>query len=156
MGEVAAAAGSADQRDRVIRCDAWERQLAPPPWAVWSGMLVPSLNAAMRHHVAAMTKIQTVQLAIAIEQRHLQADGPPADLSDLVPDHIDAVPIDPFDGQPLRYLRLDDGYVIYSVGFDGLDDGGAVERSEGKPAPDIGIRVQRPDLRRAVTDVIAP
>jgi hypothetical protein len=31
---------------------------------------------------------------------------------------------DPFNGQPLRYKRLAKGYVVYSVGEDGQDDGG--------------------------------
>ncbi len=29
-----------------------------------------------------------------------------------------------FDGQPLRYKKLAKGYVVYSVGEDGKDDGG--------------------------------
>jgi hypothetical protein len=32
--------------------------------------------------------------------------------------------LDPFDGQPLRYKKLAKGYVVYSVGEDGKDDGG--------------------------------
>lgn len=148
MGEMMTVAGLDDLRERVMRTQTKDQQPDPPRWAVVTNILVPSLGAPIRNHVAAMTKIQTVQLALVIEQRHLEGHALPADLSELAADHIDAVPIDPFDGQPLRYMRLDDGYVIYSVGTNGTDDGGAVERSEGKPAPDLGIRVQRADLRR--------
>jgi hypothetical protein len=34
------------------------------------------------------------------------------------------VPIDPFDGQPVRYRCTDPGYVLYSILEDGQDNGG--------------------------------
>ena len=37
---------------------------------------------------------------------------------------MDEIPPDPFDGKPLRYKKLEKGYVVYSVGPDGNDDGG--------------------------------
>ena len=42
----------------------------------------------------------------------------------LVPDYLAAVPIDPYSGRPLVYRRTGDGYLLYSVGLDGVDDGG--------------------------------
>jgi hypothetical protein len=41
-----------------------------------------------------------------------------------VPALLDRVPKDPFDGQPIRYCKLDKGYVVYSVGEDRKDDKG--------------------------------
>ena len=41
-----------------------------------------------------------------------------------LPDSLPATFSDPFDGQPLRYKKLAKGYVVYSVGEDGKDDGG--------------------------------
>ena len=35
------------------------------------------------------------------------------------------VPIDPFDGKPLRLTTKDGAIVVYSVGKDQVDDGGA-------------------------------
>jgi hypothetical protein len=32
-----------------------------------------------------------------------------------------ATPIDPFDGKPIRYLKLDDGFVLWTVYLDGRD-----------------------------------
>ena len=43
-----------------------------------------------------------------------------------MPDLLATVPIDPIDGKPLRFRRLADGVVIYSVGQDGRDDGGEI------------------------------
>jgi hypothetical protein len=44
-------------------------------------------------------------------------------------DYLRKVPLDPYDSQPLRFRRLPDGVVIYSVGVDGVDHGGIVNRA---------------------------
>ena len=54
----------------------------------------------------------------------------PEELSDLTPTFLDAVPTDPFDGEPLRYRVMENGYIVYSIGDNQRDDGGA-ERTEG-------------------------
>ncbi len=46
----------------------------------------------------------------------------PETLGELVPEYLDDVPRDDFDGEPLRYDR--DKKVVYSVGEDLTDDGG--------------------------------
>lgn len=46
-------------------------------------------------------------------------------LSDLVPNYLPAVPMDPFaDNAPLRYIRTGTHFVLYSIGPDGADNGG--------------------------------
>ncbi len=51
----------------------------------------------------------------------------PESLEALVPDQIDAVPLDPFTDDPLKYLRTDGGFLLYSVGPNGIDDGGLMD-----------------------------
>ena len=41
-----------------------------------------------------------------------------------MPRFLDAVPLDPFDGKPLRYRELGTGFVVYSIGPNRRDDGG--------------------------------
>jgi hypothetical protein len=53
------------------------------------------------------------------------------------------VPTDPFDGRPLRYVVKDDEYLVYSIGTDGVDDGG-----QGDVNPDIVFRVERKETNR--------
>jgi hypothetical protein len=49
----------------------------------------------------------------------------PETLDELVPDFLPSVPIDPNGGKPLRYHPNSDGtYLLYSVGENGVDDGG--------------------------------
>jgi len=49
---------------------------------------------------------------------------------------------DPYDGQPLRWLRLDDGVEVYSIGPDGEDNGGKMDRQHPlTPGTDLGFRL---------------
>jgi hypothetical protein len=43
----------------------------------------------------------------------------------LVPSYLDAIPTDPFDGHAIRLAIKGDRWIIYSVGPDGVDNGGA-------------------------------
>jgi hypothetical protein len=64
-------------------------------------------------------------LAEAAVRRHVIVEGkPPETLASLVPEYLAAVPQDPFGPGPLVYRRKDDGYLLYSVGQNGIDDGG--------------------------------
>jgi hypothetical protein len=87
--------------------------------------------------------------AVAVERYRLAHGRLPENLAELVPAQLETVPLDPFDGRPLRYKRLSPGYVVYSVGFDRVDDGGVddarVDRYDiRRPyGPDITFRVER-------------
>ncbi|MEP6592719.1 MAG: hypothetical protein ABJC51_03460, partial [Acidobacteriota bacterium] len=92
-------------------------------------------------------------VTLAIERYRRGHDGVlPAQLSDLVPSRLSAVPVDPFSGSGLIYKRLPQGYVVYSVGPDRADNGGEgagthLRRRMGGNLlrdlpPDIGITVK--------------
>lgn len=61
-------------------------------------------------------------LLIALKRFHEVTGTLPETLGGLVPDHISQVPIDPYDGQPIRYSRL--RRIIWSVGMDVADSEG--------------------------------
>jgi hypothetical protein len=63
-------------------------------------------------------------LARAAEGFRLLHGSYPTSLNDLVPEFIDQVPLDPYGGAPLRAIVADGGLVLYSVGWDGEDNGG--------------------------------
>jgi len=63
--------------------------------------------------------------ALALKRYELRNGHYPSALAQLVPDFVPAVPRDPVDGQPLRYRINSDGtFLLYSIGEDGVDDGG--------------------------------
>jgi hypothetical protein len=80
-------------------------------------------------NIGNFTRIETakeiVVAAIALKRFQLQRGKFPEKLSDLAPGFLPSVPFDPMDGKPLRYRANADGtFLLYSVGDDGVDDGG--------------------------------
>lgn len=73
---------------------------------------------------AATTRLFIAELALQAYQ--LEHGALPGRLEELTPEFLTELPLDPFDpvNRPLRYVRTDDGYVVYSIGADGKDDGG--------------------------------
>jgi hypothetical protein len=63
------------------------------------------------------THLACTTAGLAAEQFRLRHQRWPDSIEDLVAaDLLPAVPIDVFDGQPLRFRKTPDGIVIYSVG----------------------------------------
>jgi hypothetical protein len=59
-------------------------------------------------------------------------------LNALVPEFLPSVPLDCMDGKPLKYqLRSDGKFVLYSVGKDGVDNGG--DASSTSPDGKLGL-----------------
>jgi hypothetical protein len=89
-----------------------------------SEMLLPSLSRLAVREASTQALSDLAVNALAVE-RFCQRQGRlPGSLGKLTPEFLDSVPADPFNGAPLRYRGLSPGYVIYSVGADGHDDGG--------------------------------
>ncbi len=89
-----------------------------------NALMLPSLDRmpeAMARNDARITQADT---ACAIERYRLTNGAPPDTLSALVPAYLPAPPVDPFDGQPMRYRREGTAYTLYSVNVDGVDGGG--------------------------------
>lgn len=79
----------------------------------------------MRRLFTAESQRRIVVTAIALCRFERQRGSSPVDLSALVPEFLPAVPLDPMDGQPLRYLKAKGGRLVpYSIGDDGVDGGG--------------------------------
>jgi len=73
--------------------------------------------------------------AAAVERHRLAKGRLPEQLADLVPAYLEQVPIDPFDGQPIRYRRTEPGYVLWSVMEDGQDNGGKEREDVARGEP---------------------
>jgi hypothetical protein len=77
--------------------------------------------------------------AIALKRYQLGHGELPRTLAALVPAYLSSMPLDPVVGQPLRYRLNSDGtFVLYSIGLDGVDEGGDAARrgsgSSGRPS----------------------
>lgn len=139
---------------RLGRMDEIEARLARDRARRWpvhllSGMLLPSFLKYADKVSSAESMVSAAQVACALEgHRVARAGHLPERLESLVPEWLAAVPADPFDGQPLRYLRQGGGYTVYSVGEDRKDSGGRERPRGGQPLPagttDLTFTVERP------------
>jgi len=101
-----------------------------PPGLLFTKWMGPSLRAIKTSVQRAEAIRALVVTAIAIERYRIRHGSLPRTLKDLTPDYLKTEPIDWFDGRPLRYRAdTNDQFILYSVGQDLKDDGGAV----GKP-----------------------
>lgn len=107
--------------------------------------LLPAISAAGSADARGEAWRDLTDAALAARRYHLKHGKPPATLADLTPDFLPRVPIDPFDGQPLRLLAQDDKLVIYSIGRDRRDDGGVFDPV--KQEPDVGIEIKLPTTK---------
>jgi len=91
---------------------------------IYVKMLMPACGKVAEVDKRHVAHTDLVKAAISIE-RYKLANG------DL-PDSLDSSFIDVFNGLPLRYEKTDEGYLIYSVGKDKVDNSGTIFDSEGK------------------------
>lgn len=111
-------------------------------------LLSLSHSPTQRIFAAHETALQTeglAQTAFALALYRAEHGQYPERLEELVPQYAAAVPRDRFIGGPLHYRRVGPGYLLYSVGENGNDDGGRRADDDGQPlapqgADDIGLR----------------
>jgi len=112
-----------EEFQRVVDTAASEARRFPP--RLFSAMLLPALGKVPQKFLALDARRQAAMVALAIERHRLASGGqPPESLAAISAEFLPAIPVDPFDGQPMRYRTLGQGYVVYSVGQGLLDNGG--------------------------------
>jgi len=105
-------------------------------------MLLPAVRKVTQSAMERTAIQRTALTAIAIERYRVKHGKLPEKLVDLVPDFIEGIPVDPTDGQPLRYRVLEKGFVVYSIGPDKQDDQGDVGLSSQR-GRDLGMKIER-------------
>jgi hypothetical protein len=105
---------------------------------VRTALLVPGLDAVAVAAARGDFGGDAAATAIAIERYRRRHHAWPERLDELVPEFLPQVPTDPFDGRPVRYVVQPDKYLLYSVGRDGVDNGG-----QGEQEPDIVFTVKQ-------------
>ncbi len=75
--------------------------------------------------------VDLARVAIALERFRLAHGGYPDSLDALAPAYLPSVPRDVVGGEPLHYRRDGERFILYSIGWNGVDDGG--EQAWTKP-----------------------
>jgi hypothetical protein len=115
-------------------------------------MLVPVYSKLGEGFRRRQAQLRSAIASVALERYRQAHGGWPDSLAVLVPKYLTSVPADPYDGAPLRFRRLADHVVVYSLGPDGQDDGGNIEKNSGAPGTDIGFRLWDATHRRQPPD----
>ena len=105
-----------------------DRDAEPLMYLPRDGLLTSELAPAFSSAMTAAARAQAIhaeaQTAVAATRYRLDHGNLPDSLELLVPNYLDEIPLDPFDGKPMRLVHKKDQWIIYSIGPDGKDDGG--------------------------------
>ena len=95
-----------------------------PPYHIFARFLLPALSGVITKVAAEQEQVDEATLACALERYRLANGSYPDSLVGLAPKFIASIPNDVISGDALKYRRTDDGsFVLYSVGWNGKDDG---------------------------------
>jgi hypothetical protein len=132
---------------------AWDEEvrtrLAPPSRAVLTRLLLPAMQKFSEAFRREHAYLRCASVALAAERYRRDKKIWPQSVDQLSPQYLSSVPLDPYDGKPLRYKRKIDGVIIYSIGQDVVDNGGNLDRHHiTSPGVDLGLRLWDVNKRR--------
>ena len=119
----------------------WEVQLNEMRTEIWrhpsyfiTSLIAPAPGNVINKAIYAQTLVSQAVIACALERHHLEKGSYPDSLDVVRLADGKPLPPDPMDGKPMRYRKTPNGkYVLWSIGFDGKDDGGKRVLDEKKP-----------------------
>ena len=115
--------------DRLIK----ERLSGFALYQVFNKMLLPALGKVSSRSDRMLTADRLAVTVCALERYRLAMGTYPESLVALTPRWMNSVPLDPMDGQPLRYQLQSGGDLrLYSVGANKSDDGGIGDSATGR------------------------
>lgn len=103
------------------------KQYAPGIFGLVASSTMTAYQGIADRALMVQARINQARIACALERHFIKHQAYPDQLSALVPQYLPAVPLDPMDARPMRYQKTTAGrYKLWSLGFDGDDDGGKV------------------------------
>jgi hypothetical protein len=110
--------------------------------------LCPAVQKVLQADLRTKAILRTAYTALAMERFHLANGRWPGKLDELVPQYLSNVPVDPYDGAPLRMSRKGSAVIVYSISQDKVDQGGVLLANPTSAGSDIGFILQDPTRRR--------
>jgi type II secretory pathway pseudopilin PulG len=105
-------------------------------------IVFPSLDGSLKANARMQANDACARTAIAMTRYRLDHGSLPTRLAALVPNYVDAIPTDPFNGQPLRLVIKNNEWIIYSVGPNGIDDNGVGNDKTHKTKDDVAFTLK--------------
>jgi hypothetical protein len=92
---------------------------------ILTSLVLPSYERTLTSNFRCETTRQIILAVVELKLYQLKLGNYPMNLNQLVPLYCERTPIDPMDGNSLRYkLNADGSFLLYSVGENFIDDGG--------------------------------
>ena len=108
-------------------------------------LLLPAVQQVVVAEGRCIQRMRNLEVAFAIAVWRAEHDAYPESLDQLAPKQIAEVPNDLFTGQPLKYRRTDDGYLLYSVGDNAQDEEGR-SFDDNPRGDDLVVRMPVPKM----------
>jgi hypothetical protein len=125
--------------------DAIRKQVSQSIGDVLINMTLPAFRRLQQAEDRNEQIQRNLQIAFALAAYRHEQGSYPKQLADLAPKYLKAIPDDLFSGKALIYRSAEKGYLLYSVGVNGKDDGG--RGSADDPAgDDLAVRIPLPKL----------
>ncbi len=120
--------------------------LAKEPYLVRE--IMPATEKIAEAERRTRSVLRCAAAGLAVERYRHKHGRWPEKLDDLKGEFLSAVPLDPYDQQPVRYRNDGEGVVIWCLGTDRTDDGGArATLNTYKEGTDVGFRLWDVDKR---------
>jgi hypothetical protein len=114
---------------------------------VLMGLLAPAVRKVQYAEDRTEQITRNLHVAFALAAYRKAEGRYPAKLADLAPKYLAAVPGDVFTGKELIYKPSANGYLFYSIGANGKDDGGQWY-GDDPPGDDPRVRMPLPELKK--------
>jgi hypothetical protein len=108
--------------------------------------LVPAFNKVQQAADRNEQAQRNLHIAFALAAYRSDHGAYPKRLGELTPTYLSHVPEDLFSGKALIYRPAEDGYLLYSVGPNGRDEGGR-RYDDDPPGDDLRVRLPLPKTK---------
>ena len=112
---------------------------------VTRGML-PAFTAFAQSMASSSARIRVAEGLAAVRRWQLGHAGewPPSLESAAKEAGLPSVPVDPYDGRPIRFAVVQGQPTVYAIGQDGRDDGGRIDNARTPDSGDVLLRLPKP------------
>jgi hypothetical protein len=119
---------------------------------IFVGLFMPALTTCATAEDRTTMRFELTKLGFALAAYRADNGSYPDKLADLTPKYVAKVPTDLFSDSDLHYKQEGDGYLLYSVGINGKDDGGKTygdADESGEIWDDLVVRVPTAETPKA-------
>ena len=147
-----------DQADEWRRWDERVRDTKKPLLGKFTDtlplLLAPGVSGGFEAYLRYQAMLRSTSLMLAAERHRRKTGAWPTSVERIDPAFLARLPIDPYDGKPIRIKARDGQLFVYSVGRNHQDDGGRYDPKQEFRGGAVDVGTNAPDL--ALRNQVAP